>query len=146
MRSGMETRPSRAITGGGRHHAAIAEFFRFGCVGTLGFLIDTATVYALTGALGLYGAGAVAYLVAASANWALNRVWTFRGRGTGGVLRQWARFLATNTAGFVVNRGVYAALIAFLPLVHAYPVLAVAAGAVAGMGLNFFSARRFVFR
>ncbi len=146
MRSGMETRPSRAITGGGRHHAAIVEFFRFGCVGTLGFLIDTATVYALAGALGLYGAGAVAYLVAASANWALNRVWTFRGRGTGGVLRQWARFLATNTAGFVVNRGVYAALIAFLPLVHAYPVLAVAAGAIAGMGLNFFSARRFVFR
>ena len=129
-----------------RHKSLIGEFMRFGSVGTLGFLVDTATVYALAGVLGLYGAGAVAYLVAATTNWALNRLWTFRGRGTGGVLRQWARFLATNTAGFVVNRGVYAALIAFSPLVHAHPVLAVAAGAIAGMGLNFFSARRFVFR
>ncbi len=138
----METRFAPAT----RPHAAFGEFFRFGAVGALGFVVDTATVYALAGALGLYGAGAIAYLVAASTNWALNRIWTFRHRRADGLLRQWARFLVTNTAGFVVNRGVYAALIAFSPLVHAHPVLAVAAGAIAGMGLNFFAARRFVFR
>jgi putative flippase GtrA len=141
----MDMPPSRTRDDRG-HQTVIAEFFRFGSVGALGFLVDTATVYALAGALGLYGAGVIAYLVAASANWALNRVWTFRGRGRGHAVWQWARFLVTNAGGFVVNRGVYAALIAFFPLVHAYPVLAVAAGAVAGMGLNFFSARRFVFR
>ncbi len=130
-----------------RHKMLFAEFLRFGLVGAFGFVLDTATVYALAQALGLYGAGVVAYFVAASANWALNRVWTFRHRHAGGgALRQWARFLFSNSAGFIVNRGVYAALIAASPLVHAYPVLAVAAGAGAGMVLNFLSARHFVFR
>jgi putative flippase GtrA len=140
----MQRPPITTLAGSRR--TVIAEFFRFGSVGAIGFLVDTATVYALAGALGLYGAGVIAYLAAASTNWALNRIWTFRGRGQGHAAWQWARFLVANTGGFVVNRGVYAVLIAFLPAVHAHPVLAVAAGAIAGMGLNFFSSRRFVFR
>ncbi len=124
----------------------LAEFLRFGTVGTLGFVIDTATVYALARPLGLYGAGAAAYLVAASTNWAFNRAWTFRGRGRGAAHWQWARFISSNALGFLVNRGAYAALIAFSPSAHAHPVLAVAAGAIAGLGLNFAASRHFVFR
>lgn len=52
----------------------LAQFLRFGTVGVAGFLVDTATVYATRGALGLYGAGMVAYLTAATANWLLNRI------------------------------------------------------------------------
>lgn len=126
--------------------ALIAQFLRFGVVGVLGFGIDTATVYALRGRLGLYGAGMVAYFVAASVNWALNRAWTFRGRGKGPAHRQWALFLATNTGGLILNRGTYAALIATSNLCVQYPVLAVAAGAVAGMFVNFAASRQLVFR
>ena len=61
----------------------LAQFLRFGTVGAAGFLVDTATVYATRGALGLYGAGAIAYLTAATANWLFNRLWTFRGQGSG---------------------------------------------------------------
>src|SRR5215469_1240832 len=68
---------------GARTSTVIGQFFRFGAVGTSGFLIDTAIVYGLRGRLGLYGAGMVSYLVAASWAWALNRGWTFRGRGSG---------------------------------------------------------------
>ncbi len=50
------------------------QFLRFGVVGASGFVLDTATVYGLRGAIGLYAAGIVAYVVAASANWALNRL------------------------------------------------------------------------
>lgn len=124
----------------------LAQFLRFACVGTAGFLVDTATVYGLRGAVGLYWAGAVAYLTSASANWALNRAWTFRGLGSGPASRQWALFLAANLLGFVLNRGTYAALIATRPVVAAHPVIAVAAGAVAGMFVNFFLARTVVFR
>jgi putative flippase GtrA len=85
-------------------------------------------------------------MVAASANWALNRVWTFRGQGSGPAHRQWARFMAANLVGFVLNRGAYVILIATSPLCADKPVLAVAAGAVAGMFANFFLARRLVFR
>ena len=126
--------------------ALLAQFLRFGAVGVGGFCVDTATVYALRYQLGLYGAGMAGYVVAASANWALNRAWTFRSRNRGIAHRQWALFLATNTLGLVLNRGTYAALIAASTLCVRYPVLAIAAGAVAGMFVNFTLARQVVFR
>ncbi len=126
--------------------ATAVQFLKFGAVGTLGFLADTAVVYALRGALGLYAAGMVSYVLVASGNWALNRAWTFRGRGSGPAHRQWAKFLAANSLGLVLNRGTYAALIATVPLCVEAPVLAVAAGSVAGMIVNFTLSRQMVFR
>jgi putative flippase GtrA len=124
----------------------LSQFLMFGAVGTVGFLADTATVYALRSWIGLYGAGAVAYGVAASITWVLNRQWTFRGIGSGPAHQQWARFLVVNLGGFVLNRGTYAILITFVPLCEAEPVYAVAGGAIAGMFLNFSLNRTIVFR
>ena len=126
--------------------ALLMQFLRFGVVGGGGFVVDTAVVYAVKGMLGLYWAGAIAYPVAATFTWIANRLWTFRGQGSGSVHRQWAIFLATNLLGFVLNRGTYFALVATSPFVAAYPVIAVAAGAVAGMFLNFHLARSVVFK
>jgi putative flippase GtrA len=125
----------------------LVEFLRFGVVGTIGFVVDTAVLYAgLALGLGLYGGRVVSYLVAATTTWALNRAWTFRGRGDGPVHQQWALFLLVNLVGFAMNYGTYAALIAFVPLVAAHPVLGVAAGAIAGMFGNFVLSRQLVFR
>ena len=124
----------------------LVQFLRFGTVGTLGFLVDTATVYALRRSLGLYAAGMAAYVVAASVTWILNRTWTFRGLGGGPVHRQWARFLVVNLGGLVLNRGTYALLVTFVPLCAAQPVFATAAGAIAGMLVNFSLNRAMVFR
>lgn len=126
--------------------AVLSQFLMFGVVGTVGFLADTATVYSLRYSLGLYGAGAAAYMVAATVTWLLNRVWTFRGQGTGPVHQQWARFLMVNLGGFVLNRGTYAILVTFVPLCAAQPVYAVGAGAIVGMFLNFRLSRTIVFR
>ena len=115
-------------------------------VGTLGFVWDTATVYAASPWIGLYAAGLVAYLVACTLNWLLNRLWTFRDHEHGGAFRQWALFVASNAGGFVLNRGAFFTLIATVPLCRAYPVLAVAAGSLAGMFANFTMASRLVFR
>jgi len=124
----------------------LAQFLRFGVVGVFGFGVDTAVVYATRVWLGLYGAGVLSFVAAASANWALNRAWTFRGLSRTPAHRQWALFLAANALGFVLNRGAYAALIATSPVCAANPVLAVAAGAVAGLFSNFVLSRRLVFR
>jgi putative flippase GtrA len=124
----------------------IVQFVRFGTVGGIGFLVDTGTVYALRYSLGLYGAGLVAYVVAATGNWVLNRVWTFRGHGSGPAHRQWAIFMLTNLGGFVLNRGAYALLVTFVAVAARQPVIATAAGAVAGMFVNFGLSRQFVFR
>ncbi len=126
--------------------ATLLQFMMFGTVGLVGFLADTATVYALRHPLGLYGAGAIAYLVAASVNWVLNRLWTFRGQGSGPAHHQWARFLLVNLGGFILNRGTYAVLVTFVAICAEQPVYAVAAGAIAGMFLNFSLSRTMVFR
>jgi putative flippase GtrA len=124
----------------------IAQFLRFGVVGAVGFLVDTATVYAVRDRWGLYGAGLAGYVTAASSNWVLNRVWTFRGQGSGPAHRQWAMFMVTNLGGFVLNRGTYAVLVTFVAAAAQQPVIAVAAGAVAGLFVNFTLSRRLVFR
>ena len=46
----------------------------------------------------------------------------------------------------MLNRGTYAILVTYLPLAADQPVFAVAAGAVAGMFVNFGLSRRLVFR
>jgi len=124
----------------------LAEFLRFGVAGTVGFVVDTAVLYAAIGAgAGLYAGRLVSYVAAATTTWALNRAWTFRGRGDGPAARQWALFLLVNLAGFASNYGTYAALVALSPTAARHPVIAVAAGALAGMAGNFFLSRRFVF-
>jgi putative flippase GtrA len=124
----------------------LTQFLRFGVVGVFGFLVDTSVVYALRYRLGLYGAGLVAFLVAATMNWLINRLWTFRGQGSLPMHREWARYLMANLAGFVLNRGTYALLVTFVAVCADQPVLAVAAGSIAGMGVNFVLSRRMVFR
>lgn len=122
------------------------EFLRFGVVGTIGFVVDTAVLYgALALGGGLYLGRAISYVTAATTTWLLNRVWTFRGRGGGPVHRQWALFLVVNLVGFALNYGTYALLVSLVPGVAAQPILGVAAGSIAGMFANFALSRRLVF-
>ncbi len=132
----------------GAERAALAqEFLRFGVVGTIGFLVDSGVLYgAIALGAGLYLGRAISYVAAATATWALNRAWTFRGRGSGPVHRQWALFVVVNLVGFALNYGTYAALVATVATVAAHPILGVAAGSIAGMFTNFILSRRLVFR
>lgn len=125
-----------------------SQILRFGVIGSLGFAVDTATVYAAHFGLGLglYAAGALGFLVAATFTWAMNRRFTFPEAQSQARGRQWARFVATQTLGFLVNRGTYAGLVASVALAREHPVLAVAAGSLAGMALNFVTARAIAFR
>jgi putative flippase GtrA len=128
--------------------ALVEQFLRFGVVGTVGFVVDSAVLLGMMAlGLGPYGGRVVSYLAAASTTFALNRAWTFRtARRDAPVAAQWGRFVLLNLAGFAANYGTYAALIASVPLVAAHPVLGVAAGSLAGMFINFGLSRRFVFK
>ena len=131
--------------------ALLAEFLRFGVVGTAGFVVDTAVLYtAIAAGAGLYGGRVLSYVAAATATWALNRAWTFRsaGQGQAGRIsagRQWALFLLVNLIGFAMNYTTYALMVGNLATVAEHPVLGVAAGSLAGMVGNFVLSRRFVF-
>lgn len=125
----------------------MVQFVMFGLVGLVGFVIDTGTVYAMRGAVGLYVAGLAAYFSAATGTWICNRLWTFRHVArTDPWHVQWGRFLTANLGGFAINRGVYVLLVTFWDLAARQPVLAVLAGALAGMTLNFNLSRKVVFR
>jgi len=126
---------------------AIWQFCRFGVVGVIGLGADiTALTIVHHLGLGLLWGRVVSYLVAATTTWFFNRIWTFVCH-EGSIIRQWIRFLLANLPGGGVNYAVYAGLILGLPFpFQTWPGLAVAAGSIAGMFVNFFLSRRFVFQ
>ncbi len=125
----------------------LTRLFRFAAIGSLGFVWDTLTTYATRHLIGLLPAALLAFVVAASLNWVANRLWTFRDRPCeGGLLRQWALYMAANSLGFLLNRGTFTALVLVFATCRAHPVIGLAAGAVAGLAANFGLSHRVVFR
>ncbi|WP_413891676.1 GtrA family protein [Candidatus Skiveiella danica] len=127
------------------------QFLVFGAVGTVGFIIDSAVLYATAGWLGWYGARALSFVAATTANWQLNRHFTFRSAiaakraGFKHLTRQYFSYLASMGGGALLNYAVYAAIIdrSTHPLA---PLTGVAAGSIAGLMVNFFSARYLLLR
>jgi putative flippase GtrA len=111
-----------------------------------GFALDWAclTLFLWLGT-GFVVGRALAYLCAATMTWALNRRWTFASSDPH-VVREAARFISANAVEGALNYGVSVLLAVKLPTVFAaYPGLAVAAGSLTGLAVNFSLSRRFVF-
>lgn len=127
--------------------ATFLRMFKFGCVGVMGFAVDSGVLLFCIKIIGLdpYSARIISYIVAATATWFGNRMLTFADRPKTGRRRQWLLFLAANGPGMLVNNSVYALAISHIPYVYDNPVWAVAAGSVAGMLLNYVAATRLVF-
>jgi putative flippase GtrA len=124
------------------------QILRFGIVGGLGFLVDAGLleVMLLLG-LGYYGGRAVSFLAAATATWILNRSFTFRRETRSGMpaAGEWLTYLVLMVVGGVVNYGIYALAVELSEPVRRYPVLGVALGSIAGMAINFWTAKTMVF-
>ena len=129
------------------HVQLLVQFMTFGTVGVIGFLVDTAVVYATRDWAGLYVGGILAYAAAVTTTWWLNRVWTFRGIGNiGPAHRQWLKFVVATVPGLCLNLGSYFLLVSLVTVCADHPEIAIAAGAVAGMFANFAMSRAVVFR
>lgn len=128
-------------------YAFARQFFHFGLVGAVGFLVDWASTSILSSYIPLKIAVLFAYIIAASSNWFLNRLWTFRhsNHATLSVFQQWKRFLLANLPGFFINRGVVLLLLANISATHRWPVLALLSGTACGMFVNFTLCRTCVF-
>lgn len=127
-------------------HRILAELARFGLVGVLGFLVDAGTLYVgVAIGLNLYEGRLISYLIAATTTWVFNRSFTFRRRDPVS-FGEWFRFLMANAVGGSVNLATYALLVAISLSIARAPILAVAAGSIAGLLINFGLSRRLVFK
>jgi putative flippase GtrA len=123
------------------------KFIRFGIVGCLGFCVDVGVLYLM-----LYGFGfgrylgrIVSYIAAASATWYFNAAITFPESRASNRTWEWARFVALNTFGGLVNYGIYAVYVKFQYHSVLAPAIAVAIGSLAGLLVNFSVSKQFVF-
>jgi putative flippase GtrA len=128
--------------------ANLEQFLRFGIVGGIGFLVDAGLLWLLLQAgFGYYGGRLVSFLAAATTTWILNRSFTFRRESPSSAhpAGEWLAYLGLMVIGGVVNYGTYAAAIELSELVRRFPVLGVALGSIAGMLINFWTAKTMVF-
>jgi putative flippase GtrA len=123
------------------------QFVRFAVAGTIGFLVDAGVLYLLLPfGLGPYWARLVSFLCAVFATWQFNRRLTFERVQGKSLLREWHEYLAAMAFGGVCNYGVYVLALRGLPHAGWSPMVALAAGSIAGMVVNFAAAKLWVFR
>jgi putative flippase GtrA len=81
------------------------ELVTFAAVGVLSTIATLVMFVLLRSPIGSLGANAVALTVAAVANTAANRRWTFGHRGSGGRADEWRRSAGVHVAGLVITTG-----------------------------------------
>ena len=134
------------------------QMLRFGIVGGGGFLVDAGLLHVMLQlGLGYYGGRVVSFLAAATTTWILNRSFTFRretppSEGPSGThpapthpVGEWLAYLGLMVIGGMVNYGTYALALELSEPVRRHPELGVALGSIAGMAINFWSAKTMVF-
>ncbi|MBU2731610.1 GtrA family protein [Acidithiobacillus ferridurans] len=126
----------------------ISEIVRFGISGVAGFVVDAGIVLLVTREFGLgpIVAQVIAFTVAVTVTWIINRHWTFAEHASENWLHEWTRYVAANSVGAAVNNGIYGLLVLTLTMFSTNPVIAVAAGSLAGMVFNFTSSKLVVFK
>jgi putative flippase GtrA len=123
------------------------QVIRFVIAGVVGFVVDAGILYlALAAGLGYFAGRAVSFLCAVWATWQINRRYTFTSGHRESAWVEWWRYLAAMSVGGVVNYGAYSATVLALKRLPFLPLLAVAVGSLAGMAVNFASAKLWVFR
>lgn len=136
------------------------QFVTFALIGVGGLFVDMAALAAALHLMGLdpYGGRVFSYLMAATFTWYMNRQFTFTEVSRRGAIRQWARFLAANAVGALVNYGVYVLVLNTAPWVITavglwpglftglLPYAGVAAGSISGLIFNFVLSKKLVFR
>jgi len=122
---------------------------RFALVGASGFVVDTTVLILLfeVAAVELMLARSIAFVVAASSNWILNRHFTFTDACRAGrKSSQWLRFLASAILSAIPNLGIFYLLMLLLPQVLPAILFAMCCGILAGYVCNYQLARLWVFK
>lgn len=146
------------------------KIVRFAAVGSVGFLVDAVTMLSLSFYITAIPARGIAFWMAASVNWWLNRHITFDAGDAPHAIRQWGRFIGVSCLGFIPNWGCYWLLMSATNINQLYqrvlnhypdlsvfgihhntlamiwPFVAMVPGVLLGLLSNYLLAERWVFR
>lgn len=123
------------------------QFVLFCVSGGLAFIVDAGLTQSWVSLVGLdpWTARALSFPVAVTCTWLFNRSITFRPNAALPWHREWLLYVSTQLSGLTVNLLTYAVIVWMSATAARWPVLAVAAGSVAGLLVNFFGAKRVAF-
>lgn len=122
-------------------------FGRFCMVGGIGFLADTAVLFALVHAgMPAVPAKALSFGVAVLVTFEFNRRWAFGEARRGPVLATFVTYLSVQTTGFVLNWLIFAVGQAMVPDGPQKLLICAVLASAGALILNFLGSRRFVFR
>ena len=124
------------------------QLVRFGLSGVAGFIVDASLVAlcAQVYSIGPVLAQVIAFSVAVTVTWIINRYWTFAENASKNWIPEFARYLAANSIGATINNSTYLLLVVLLSIFRDNPTYAVAVGSLAGMISNFIMSRQYAFR
>lgn len=122
------------------------QFIRFAFAGTVGFIVDAGILYAMLeiGA-GYFIGRAISFIAAVWVTWQINRKLTFTSSQDRSLWSEWWSYFCAMTAGGIVNYGVYGICVSTIHNSAVLPVVSVALGSIAGMFVNFATAKFWVF-
>src|SRR5215469_5179185 len=118
------------------------QFLRFALAGVAGFVVDVAVLYAaLSMGSGYFVGRLISFLSAAFVTWQINRRHAFAAEADGRWFREWLRYLLAMSGGGLLNYLVYGSVVTLAAHEPWLPLVAVAAGSVAGLVANFLTAK-----
>jgi putative flippase GtrA len=121
----------------------IGRIFRFGVVGSAGFIADAAILLLL---INWFGANPIAARfvsapIAILLTFALNRAWSFSDLTQPSMFRSFVSYLSVQGVGFLVNLLVYSLVVS----IPAMPTVALAFSSAVAMVLNYLGSRYWAF-
>ena len=92
-----------------RNNKQFHQLLRFGISGVAGFLVDAGIVALCTYTVGMrpIPSQGVAFSVAVTVTWLINRHWTFAEHASDRWAHEWMRYVAANSVGAAVNNLVF---------------------------------------
>jgi putative flippase GtrA len=121
---------------------------RFGLVGVAGALVHMGAFWLMQRLMGLGNSTGwlVAFFLAATSTWAMNRTFTFQDRANAEQTTEWLRYLAIAGGGAAAHFGVFYLATRFIQLFAHYPALAIIPGSLASFVVTYTGASLLVFR
>jgi putative flippase GtrA len=123
------------------------ELLRFAIAGVIGLVVDAGVLYGMLAlGAGYFVGRAVSFVAAVWSTWQFNRRFTFVQGSNKSAWAEWWHYLFAMLGGGVVNYAAYSATVLLLPKSALLPLIGVAIGSLAGMTVNFVSAKLWVFK